>query len=114
MYASGRFELLDYRNDIFKVNISTGAIVPIISSRWDDRRPSLSPDNSRIAFISDRTGDDEVWLFDQGSAKLRQVTTASSYHFDSRYSNIQWLNNNELLITVYQETKSVAMKITLN
>jgi hypothetical protein len=111
IYLDGHYQSDSYKNNIYKLNISTGKLLPVIVSPWDDRTPSISPDNSKIAFISDRTGTDELWICNLTTMKYGQVTGGSSYHFDSRYTNIQWLNNNELVLTVFKDSSSRVVKI---
>lgn len=39
-----------------------------------DRDPQLSPDRSRVAFVSDRSGRDQVWLAEGTGAEARRLT----------------------------------------
>lgn len=45
----------------------------IFSSRADDS-PQFSPDGRKIAFASDRSGSDEIWVCDSDGANLLQLT----------------------------------------
>jgi serine/threonine protein kinase/Tol biopolymer transport system component len=45
----------------------------ITSSRRDDS-PNLSPDGQRIAFVSMRTGTEEIWVCNQNGGRLLQLT----------------------------------------
>jgi len=45
------------------------------TSNAHDKWARWSPDGKRIAFLSDRSGEDEVWLVDQAGGKPEQVTT---------------------------------------
>jgi Tol biopolymer transport system component/DNA-binding winged helix-turn-helix (wHTH) protein len=47
----------------------------LISSTRKDDNPSLSPDGKRIAFESDRTGAQEIWVCDVDGANPTQLTT---------------------------------------
>jgi len=113
IYLEGRY-IKSNKNDIYKFNISTKLLIPVIKSCWEERTPFPSPDNTKIAFISDRTGNDELWIYELVNSKYKQVTGESSYDFDSRYSYIQWLNNDQILITVFKDIKSIAVKINVN
>jgi Tol biopolymer transport system component len=112
VYLDGGYDL-NYKHDIYKVNIATGMITPVIQSRWHDRNPALSPDHKKIAFISDRTGTDELWVYDQINVKYSQVT-GSIHDFDSRYTNLQWLNDEQILITVFDGEKSIAVNVNVH
>ncbi len=46
----------------------------ILSSRRDDS-PSISPDGERIAFVSKRTGNEEIWVCDRNGERLVQLTS---------------------------------------
>ena len=45
----------------------------ILSSRRDDS-PSISPRGDRIAFVSKRTGNEEIWLCDSNGSHLKELT----------------------------------------
>jgi Tol biopolymer transport system component/DNA-binding winged helix-turn-helix (wHTH) protein len=45
----------------------------IVSTRAD-HSPQFSPDNQKIAFISDRTGAEAIWISDANGANQRQIT----------------------------------------
>ena len=45
----------------------------ILSSRRDDS-PSFSPDGERIAFVSKRTGNEEIWIANRNGGQLVQLT----------------------------------------
>ena len=47
----------------------------VIGSTRDDRMPSVSPSGSQLAFISNRTGNMEVWLADSSGAQPRKLTS---------------------------------------
>ncbi|MBK7133178.1 MAG: PD40 domain-containing protein [Bacteroidales bacterium] len=111
IYLSGYFNSGNSRNAIYKFNVSSRELSRVLSSDWSDSSPSVSPDNTKIAFISTRTGDSEIWLYNTVSAKYSQITGNSAYNFDSRYSNVQWIGNNELLITAYKDSTSKALRI---
>jgi Tol biopolymer transport system component len=46
----------------------------ILSSRKDDS-PSISPGGERIAFVSKRTGNEEIWVCDRNGRRLVQLTS---------------------------------------
>lgn len=46
----------------------------ILSSRRDDS-PSISPDGERVAFVSTRTGNEEIWVCDWNGTHLVQLTS---------------------------------------
>jgi Tol biopolymer transport system component len=53
----------------------TGAIAKLIASSRFNGAPKYSPDGSRIVFMSNRTGIDELWLADSEGRNARQLTS---------------------------------------
>ena len=52
-----------------------GVLKPVLTSSLDDYNPQFSPDGSRIAFQSDRSGEVvEIWTADADGSRLTQVT----------------------------------------
>jgi tricorn protease len=65
----GERALVCARGDIFTVPIEKGGTRNLThSSGAHDKWPRWSPDGSRIAFISDKSGEDEVWVVAQDGA----------------------------------------------
>ena len=73
----GERALLAARGDIFTVPVESGPVRNLTrSSDAHDRAPAWSPDGARIVFISDRSGEDELYLVNQdGSGALERLTT---------------------------------------
>jgi tricorn protease len=65
------------RGEVFTVPIEKGPTRNLTrSSGSDDRAATWSPDGKYIAYISDATGEDEIWIIDQaGKGEARKVTS---------------------------------------
>ncbi len=113
LLIEGRFKNSEYRNNIYHLNVNTAKITPVIESKWYDSRPSLSPDNSKVLFVSSRSGKNEVWLYDLNEKNLEQITGGSIDNFDPRYSNLHWLNNDTILLTVFDRIRSIGIAVSL-
>jgi serine/threonine protein kinase/Tol biopolymer transport system component len=57
----------------------SGPAVPRVRSSAVNGAPSLSPDGRTLAFTSDRSGSDEVWLADADGENQRQLTRLDAY-----------------------------------
>ena len=68
------------RGDIFSAPIEKGPTRNLTeSSGAFDKWPSWSPDGSQIAFVSDRSGEEEIYLVPQdGSKPAEQITRGGS------------------------------------
>ena len=73
----GERALFTARGDIFTVPIEKGPTRNLTNSPGaHDKRANWSPDGSRIAFLSDRSGEEEIWVVAQdGSTPPEQITT---------------------------------------
>lgn len=73
MLAFSRTNDNSYQN-IYALNLEDQQISPIVESIWIDQHPSFSPDGKYLAFLSFRSGRDEIWIKDLSSEQLIQVT----------------------------------------
>lgn len=71
---------LENRNrSIWKLHL-TGEAVPLTGpEEQDSHSPCFSPDGNRIAFLSKKSGDKEIWMMDKDGANKRQLTFS---HFE--------------------------------
>jgi Tol biopolymer transport system component len=60
-----------------------GSSHPVVASTWLDHNPAVSPDGRRLAFISKRTGNTEVWIANADGTHPVQVTALGGPYTDS-------------------------------
>jgi tricorn protease len=71
----GERALFVARGDVFTLPIEKGSARNLTaSSGVHETRARWSPDGRRVAFVSDRSGEDEIWLVDQAGGKPEQIT----------------------------------------
>jgi TolB protein len=64
----------------------------IMDGEGDDRDPAVSPDGTKLAFSSHRTGNWELYIYDFQSAAIRRLTDTPSYEGHPTWSpDGQWL-----------------------
>lgn len=73
----GERALFEARGDIFTAPIEKGPVRNLTnSSGAHDKSPAWSPDGSQIAFISDKSGEEEIYVISQdGSKPAEQLTS---------------------------------------
>lgn len=65
------FELL---GDIYSIPIAGGEAKPVLTGPAFDSQPHFSPDGSRIVFVSDRDGAQNIWTSKADGSDLKQIT----------------------------------------
>ena len=90
------------RGDIFSVPIEHGPTRNLTrTSGANDRDPAWSPDGRRIAFVSDRSGETEIWTVDQdGSGEPVQLTEDS---VGRHYNNLLWSPGSDRIAFIDQQ-----------
>lgn len=90
----GERALLVARGDVFTVPIEHGPTRNLTNSTGaHDKHARWSPDGSQIAFVSDMTGEEELYVIGQEGGASRQLTSGSSAMM---YAPV-WSNDNSLL-----------------
>ncbi len=88
------------KTSIYKSSILTKEIEPLIESKWNDYNAAVSPDANQIAFISDRSGSEQLWVYNLQTKEYKQLTGYDdSEYFDGNWTKIDWMDNNQLLFT---------------
>ncbi|HMD32290.1 MAG TPA: S41 family peptidase [Candidatus Acidoferrales bacterium] len=85
----GERALFVARGDVFTAPIEHGPTRNLTnSSNAHDKAARWSPDGAKIAYISDRSGEEEIWLINQdGSGKPEQITSDShGMRYDPEWS----------------------------
>ncbi|PYS54201.1 MAG: hypothetical protein DMG13_09305 [Acidobacteria bacterium] len=84
----------DKRSHLWVVEIATGATKQITSGDdWNDTDPQWSPDGTRIAFVSDRTGKEfdegrnkDIWVIDAAGGPLTKISRSEEPDGSPRWS----------------------------
>ena len=70
----GKKFVFDMLGDIYVVDIEGGEAKALTQNYSWDIQPAISPDGSKIAFISDRDGMSNVWVMNIDGSNLKQIT----------------------------------------
>lgn len=83
-----------WRGDIWLVATAGGTARQLTTHSADDTQPVFSPDGGRIAFISNRTGSNQVYVMSVSGGEPTQLT----FHTEG-YSLLEWYPDGQSLLT---------------
>ncbi len=83
-----------WRGDVWTVPIEGGTVRPLTNHESRDSQPAYSPDGKLIAFISDRTGSDQVYVVGIEGGEPKQLT----FHTEG-YSIQEWYPDGQTILT---------------
>ncbi len=75
----GNTLVFDMLGDIYSVPISGGEATALTNGIEWNYQPRFSPDGSRIAFVSDRAGGDNLWIMNADGSDAQAVTDEAEH-----------------------------------
>jgi serine/threonine protein kinase len=81
-FAAGKYDLNIWRIDLKGRGQKPGLPSRFIASTQNEVSPAYSPDGRKIAFMSRRSGTDEIWICDSDGSKAAQLTSFSGSAID--------------------------------
>lgn len=61
-------------------------VVSLTTTEWSDSSPRWAPDNRHIAFVSDRSGNDDIYVMTRDGSELRRITNSPDADWSPRWS----------------------------
>ena len=98
----GRTIVFDLLGDLYAVPIAGGDAKPLTEGIAWDTEPRFSPDGSKIAFVSDRGGGDNLWIMGSDGSSPRAVTEEKEH----LVHNPSWSPDGQYLLTSDRMTPS--------
>jgi len=90
----GRTIVFDLLGDLYRMPISGGQATRLTTGLAHDMQPRFSPDGSRIVFVSDRTGGDNLWLMTLATGDTTQLTQGNNNTFLSP----EWMPDGKYIV----------------
>ena len=90
----GETIVFDLLGDLYTMPFAGGDATPLTEGMAYDSQPRYSPDGSRVVFVSDRDGSENLWLIDVASQATRQVTNAPANNYESP----EWLPDGDYVV----------------
>jgi Tol biopolymer transport system component len=83
MRLASTFQQANY--DVYKISVDRHVIEPVLASSRNEMDPAWSPASSQMAFTTDRSGSDEIWLRSQTGDFERPLVTAQDFPKEETY-----------------------------
>ncbi|HEX8848175.1 MAG TPA: amidohydrolase family protein [Gemmatimonadaceae bacterium] len=90
----GKTLVFDLVGDLYTMPIGGGTATRITSGTAFDGTPTWSPDGKSIAFVSDRSGADNVWVIDADGKNARAITTGDN----TQYLSPRWMPDGKYVV----------------
>lgn len=102
----GKTLVFDMLGDIYSVPVSGGDATALTNDIAWNYQPVFSPDGSKIAFVSDRAGGDNLWIMDADGENAYAVTDEAEHIVH----NPSWSPDGEYLVgrKAFYSTRSIA------
>jgi Tol biopolymer transport system component/imidazolonepropionase-like amidohydrolase len=102
----GKTLVFDMLGDIFSVPIKGGEATALAHGIEWNYQPKFSPDGSKIAFVSDRAGGDNLWVMNADGSEAHAVTDEAEH----LVHNPAWSPDGEYLVgrKAYYSKRSIA------
>ncbi|HTL04531.1 MAG TPA: amidohydrolase family protein [Gemmatimonadales bacterium] len=90
----GQTIVFDMLGDLYTLPITGGAATRLTSGIAHDMEPRFSPDGKRIVFVSDRSGDDNLWILSLDGKDTLQLTKG----VDNAYLSPEWTPDGDYIV----------------
>ena len=90
----GRTIVFEMVGDIYALPIGGGQATRITEGPAFDVQPRFSPDGKQIAFVSDRSGSDNLWVMDADGKNAKAITKGEK----TQYVSPEWTPDGRFLI----------------
>jgi Tol biopolymer transport system component/imidazolonepropionase-like amidohydrolase len=98
--ADGKTVVFDLVGQLYTVAIAGGEARPITSGMAFNTQPRFSPDGRKLAFISDRSGAENLWIAASDGSNARQLSKDEH----SALSSPAWLPDGQLVLVSKKPT----------
>jgi len=90
---SGDYLVFELLGDIYTLPITGGIAKPLIKGREFMSQPRFSPDGKTLVFVSDRSGEDNLWLARADGSNVRQLSARR----DGEFISPSWSSDGQII-----------------
>lgn len=82
----GKYIVYSFQGNIFKIDVSTGSTLELTNDTFQNTDPEVSPDGAWITFVSNRSGNQDIWLMDAKGKGTLQLTSDNGIQKDPSWN----------------------------
>jgi len=111
----GDYAAIDFHGEIFTVptDPDVGEKRQVTANSWRQRGQSFSPNGRWMAYRSDETKEEEIWLYDRETGAKRKLTTHPSFKSIDAWSpdstRLVWTASNRLFVTTAESGQTTEL-----
>ena len=98
----GQTIVFDFLGDLYTIPISGGDATQLTEGMQFDSQPRFSPDGTKVIFISDESGGENVWTVEVDSKEKKQITKGNG----NAYQSPEWVPDGKYMIASKQASGS--------
>lgn len=90
----GQTLVFDMVGDLYTMPITGGTATRLTEGLAHDMQPRFSPDGEHIVFVSDLSGDDNIWVIPSAGGTPRQISKG----IGSRFISPEWMPDGKYIV----------------
>jgi Tol biopolymer transport system component len=94
MSPDGKTIVFDFLGDLYTMPATGGKATALLTGMAFETQPRFSPDGKRIAFVSDRSGGDNLWTMALDLTDTTQISRGNN----SQYVSPEWTPDGEYIV----------------
>lgn len=91
------------RIDIHYYNSVDKTIKPIFISDYQENHISVDPRGDNLIYVSNRSGNHEIWCYNLSSHQVKQITNGATYSPTFGWQHLNWISDTEFMTYVRHE-----------
>ena len=109
VHPDGDRIIFDFMGDLYELPIEGGQARQLTRGMAFDSQPVYHPDGEKVAFISDRSGGENVWFLDLETGDTTQRTRGNNYRMQSP----EWTPDGDYIIAARAGLRSGVHKLRM-
>jgi Tol biopolymer transport system component len=105
----GRAIVFELIGDLYTLPMAGGTATRIVAGMNFDSQPRYSPDGAKIVFLSDRSGDENIWIANQDGTDPRPLTKGKN----TRYWSPEWTPDGKYIVVSRSGTGNTGTQLWL-